>query len=316
MTVGRFAPTPSGRMHLGNALCALLAYLSARKAGGEFVLRIEDLDAARCAFGNNAEILKEDLLWLGIRYDRGAEPENYQSRRFSIYENYVRMLAGKRLLYPCYCSRAELHAATAPHGRDGIPLYDGHCRILYDSGKLLAPPGRKPAYRLRVPDRIVGFTDGLQGYYSENLARDAGDFVIRRSDGVYAYHLAVVIDDALAGVTEVVRGRDLLSSTPRQIYLGEMCGFAPPRYYHIPLLTMPDGRRLSKRDGDLDIGAFRTALSSAEPLLGLLGFHAGLLDRAEAVTMPELISVFSWDKVPRKDIPLSHESVRRLLTDI
>lgn len=304
--VGRFAPTPSGRLHLGNVMCALLAYLSAKSQGGENVLRIEDLDFQRCAFGDNANVLMDDLRWLGLVYDRGYNEESFQSRRFSVYERYFERLRSDGRVYPCYCSRAELHAATAPHGSDGQPLYDGKCRRLFDEGVTPATD-KTPSYRLRVPDETVAFVDGVQGEYKENLAREAGDFILRRADGVYAYQLAVVIDDALSGVTEVVRGRDLLSSTPRQIYLYRLFGFTPPAFYHVPLVVMPDGRRLSKRDGDLDIGAFRRRFQSPEPLLGYLGHAAGLLERAEPVTVAELAQSFSWDKIPKNDILLPKE---------
>lgn len=304
--IGRFAPTPSGRLHLGNVMCALLAYLSAKSQGGENILRIEDLDFQRCAFGDNAAVLMDDLRWLGLVYDRGYEAESFQSRRFPIYESYFERLRADGRIYPCYCSRAELHAATAPHGTDGQPLYDGKCRRLFDAG-ITPNTDKAPAFRLRVPDETVAFVDGVQGAYSENLAHEAGDFILRRADGVYAYQLAVVIDDALTGVTEVVRGRDLLSSTPRQIYLYRLFGFTPPAFYHVPLVVMPDGRRLSKRDGDLDIGAFRRRFKSPELLLGYLGYAAGLLERAEPVTVAELTQIFSWDKIPKNDIPLPKE---------
>ncbi len=315
MTVrGRFAPTPSGRMHLGNLFTAFLAYLSAKSRGGDSILRIEDLDFARCNFGNNAEVLKDDLRFLGFRYTSGWDEDSHQSRRFPVYRDYVELLEAKGLLYPCYCSRAELHAATAPHDSDGNPIYSGKCRRLYDEGTLLPTPGKAPALRLRVPDETVTFTDGVQGTYTENLARDAGDFVVQRSDGVYAYQLAVVVDDALSGVTEVVRGRDLLSSAPRQAYLATLLGFPVPSYYHVPLLLAPDGRRLSKRDGDIDMGAFRKALSTPEPLLGFLAYHARLIDRMEAITLEEALSVFSWARVPKNDIPINKAALSALLS--
>lgn len=309
---GRFAPTPSGRMHLGNVYCALIAWLSASHGGGESILRIEDLDASRCAFGNNAEVLMEDLHWLGLSYCGGYRKEEYQSARFAVYQEYFQILQEKGLLYPCYCSRAELHAATAPHATDGRVLYDGRCRRLFDSGAK-PPVGKIPAYRIRVPEEEIRFTDGVQGDYTANLARDCTDFVIRRSDGVYAYHLAVVVDDALSGVTEVVRGQDLLSCTPQQIYLYRVLGFPAPHYYHIPLLLAADGRRLSKRDGDLDMGAFRKCLPGPEPLLGFLGYTAGLLDRPEPISLSELSSCFSWDKVKKTDILLDAEKLQAIL---
>ena len=289
-----------------------------------------DLFACRCGyvllgqvFGNGIGGLSlnthpvnvtDDLRFLGLDYASGWEEETYQSRRFPIYREYVATLEAKGLLYPCYCSRAELHAATAPHAADGNPIYSGKCRRLYDTGALVPPPGKAPALRLRLPEETVTFTDSVQGVYTENLARDAGDFVVQRSDGVYAYQLAVVVDDALSGVTEVVRGRDLLSSTPRQIYLATLLGFPVPSYYHVPLLLAPDGRRLSKRDGDIDMGAFRAHLASPEPLLGFLAYHAGLIDRMEPITLSEALSVFSWSHVPKNDIPLDKTALSTLLS--
>lgn len=305
--IGRFAPTPSGRMHLGNILCALASWLSVRRQNGTMVLRIEDLDAGRCAFGEQIENLKSDLSWLGLDWDKGGEPEGYQSRRFHIYEQYLHLLEEKSLLYPCYCSRAELHAATAPHGSDGQVLYDGRCRRLFFSGEYV-PEGRKPALRVMVPDEDIVFTDLIQGEYRENLERECTDFVVRRSDGVYAYQMAVVVDDGLSGVTEIVRGRDLLSSTPRQIYLYRLFGMREPRFAHIPLLLAPDGRRLSKRDGDLDLGAIRKKLDSPEPVIGLLGFLLGLIDSPDPITAEELIPYFDFSKIKREDIHLiKHE---------
>ena len=305
--IGRFAPTPSGRMHLGNILCALTAWLSVRRQNGTMVLRIEDLDAGRCAFHEQIEYLKSDLSWLGLDWDIGGEPEGYQSRRFPIYERYLKVLEKKELLYPCYCSRAELHAATAPHGSDGQVLYDGRCRRRFLLGEG-ASLDRKPALRVIVPDENIVFTDLIQGEYCENLERECTDFVVRRSDGVYAYQMAVVVDDGLSGVTEIVRGRDLLSSTPRQIYLYRLFGMKEPTFAHIPLLLAPDGRRLSKRDGDLDLGAIRKRLDSPKPVIGLLGYLLGLIDRPDPLLAEELIPYFDFSKIKREDICLErHE---------
>ena len=301
--VGRFAPTPSGRMHLGNILCALSAWLSVRRQNGTMVLRIEDLDAGRCSFGEQIDLLKSDLEWLGLFWDQGGEPEGYQSNRFPIYEKHLGVLERQNLLYPCYCSRAELHAATAPHGSDGQVLYDGKCRRLFLEGGEV-PKDRRPALRVMVPDEEIVFTDIIQGEYRENLMKECTDFVVRRSDGVYAYQLAVVVDDGLTGVTEIVRGRDLLSSTPRQIWLYRAFGMQEPRFAHIPLLLAPDGRRLSKRDGDLDIGALRKKLGTPEPIIGLLGYLLGLIDRPEAISAENLVRYFDFSRIPKQDICL------------
>lgn len=301
--VGRFAPSPSGRLHLGNVLCALLAWASARSRGGRVLLRVEDLDTARCADNQRIEQLLNDLHWFGFDWDGGEDPADYQSRRGDIYASCFDRLEEQGLLYPCYCTRAALHAASAPHNSDRQAVYDGRCRIRRERGEE-PPTGRVPAWRIRVPDETIAVQDGVQGLYSQQLARDCGDFILRRADGVVAYQLAVVADDALTGVTEVVRGRDLLSSTPRQLYLYRLLGFTPPRFYHIPLLLREDGTRLSKRDGALDIGVLRARFSSPEPLIGLLAFHAGLLPRPEPLPLYALPPLFDWKKVPREDIRL------------
>lgn len=304
---GRFAPTPSGRMHLGNVLCSLLAWLAARASGGTMVLRIEDLDAQRCP-QPYAEQLEDDLRWLGLDWEEGGlsggEHAPYrQSLRSGIYESYYEKLQAMGLVYPCFCSRVELHAASAPHAQDGTFVYSGRCRQL--SGREIREKSRlrAPAMRLRVPDEEICFTDLRCGEYRENLLRDCGDFVVRRYDGVFAYQLAVVIDDALMGVTQVVRGSDLLPSSARQTYLYRLFGWEPPVFGHIPLLFAPDGRRLSKRDGDLDLGALREHLTAQE-LIGQLAALCGLTDTPEPVQARELIGLFSWDKLPKGDIML------------
>ena len=303
LPVGRFAPTPSGRLHLGNLMCALLAWLSVRSHGGKYVLRIEDLDAARCPFmGENTRYLLDDLAWLGIDWDGEVL---WQSQRSEVYETYFRQFEENGLIYPCYCSRAELHATSAPHLSDGAPLYDRRCLLRAERGEL-PPVGRQPAYRLRVPNREIGFVDGLQGAYVENLERDCSDFVVRRSDGVFAYQLAVVVDDALSGVNEVVRGRDLMTSTPRQMYIRELCGFSHPDYYHIPLLTDAEGRRLSKRDGDGCMDRVRESYPDARPVIGALAAALGLIPSPESMTLAQLLPLFDWKKVPRDAVKLPH----------
>ncbi len=304
---GRFAPSPSGRMHLGNLLCSLLAWLSAKQDGGRVVLRIEDLDQARCPH-RYAEQLEEDLKWLGLVWDEGgsdggANAPYGQSERTEIYEHYYKMLEEKGLVYPCYCSRAQLHAASAPHRGDGTPVYSGHCRTLTEEERREAARHHAPAMRLIVPDKTVAFRDGHLGMYQENLKTDCGDFVLRRADGVFAYQLAVVIDDALMGVTQVVRGADLLQSTPRQLYLYELLGLPAPRFYHLPLLLAPDGRRLSKRDGDMSLEQLQNRYT-APRILGRLAYLAGLLPEPQEASAEELLAVFSWDKVPKTDILL------------
>ncbi|MBE6690294.1 MAG: tRNA glutamyl-Q(34) synthetase GluQRS [Ruminococcaceae bacterium] len=299
--VGRFAPTPSGRLHLGNLMCAMLSWLSARAQGGKVLLRIEDLDAARCPFmGENTKYLLDDLAWMGLDFDGEVL---WQSKRSEIYDTYCEKLNEKGLLYPCYCSRAELHAASAPHRSDGVPKYDRKCWYRLQAGDP-PPAGRKPALRVRVPDAVIGFQDGLQGYYSENLAEDCSDFVVRRSDGVYAYQLAVVVDDGLSGVTEIVRGNDLLDSTPRQMFLQEIFGFSHPVYRHIPLLTDAAGRRLSKRDGDGCMENVRARYTDARPVIGALAAALGLIPTPESISLRELIPLFDWEKLPRDAVLL------------
>ncbi len=291
--VGRFAPTPSGRMHLGNVFAALMAWLSVRSKKGTMVLRMEDLDTQRTS-GEFADLLRQDLNWLGLDWDVETAP---QSQRSPVYDRYFALLREKGLLYPCYCTRSQLHSVNAPHLSDGTYVYPGTCRNLTEF------PDRKPAWRVTVPDRIWEFSDRIQGSYRENLATDCGDFVVRRADGVYVYQLAVTVDDGEAGVTEVVRGMDLLSSAPRQMYLQELFGFSHPEYAHVPMLMAPDGRRLSKRDKDLDLGALRQRMS-AEELIGILAHSAGLLEKAAPISAKELAAEFSWDKVRKEDIYL------------
>lgn len=294
---GRFAPSPSGRMHLGNLFCALMAWIPVRAANGEMVLRIEDLDPDRSKLEYALQI-EDDLRWFGLDWDEGGQKGGpcgpyYQSRRQSLYEDCFRRLEEKGLVYPCYCTRGELHSAQAPHREDGMPVYSGRCRSLSPEERARLAENRRPAWRLTVPDGEVSFVDGWQGEYRENLARDCGDFIIRRSDGVYAYQLAVVADDGEMGITQVVRGCDLLDSTPRQLYLYRLLGYPEPEFFHLPLILSETGKRLSKRDRDQDLGYLRSFYGRPEPILGQLGFRAGLLDRPEPVTAQELVQVFS-----------------------
>ena len=301
MTAGRYAPSPSGRMHLGNLMCCLLAWLSAKSKGGQVLLRIEDLDAVRCP-RVYADAIQDDLAWLGLAAD-GPTPTVYQSERSGIYQQYYDILLKKGLIYPCFCSRSQLHAASAPHRSDGQVVYAGTCRGLSDAEVARRSLTRAPAFRVRVPDEEIAFTDGHLGRYAENLARDCGDFYLRRADGVFAYQLAVVVDDALMGVTEVVRGSDLLSSTPRQLWLYRELGLTAPQFYHLPLLLAPDGRRLSKRDGDQSLENLRARYTPQE-IIGKLAYVCGLQDTPAPASPQELVPGFSWDKVPKQDILL------------
>ena len=303
--VGRFAPSPSGRIHLGNILCSLLAWLSVRQQGGRVVLRIEDLDTARCP-RRYADQMEEDLRWLGLNWDEGPtvggpNGSYYQSERTALYEQALKQLEDLGLVYPCFCTRAELHAASAPHREDGQVLYAGTCRTLSAEQIAEKRKVRSPALRLRVPEEDWSFVDGHMGAYTENLARDCGDFLLRRSDGMFAYQLAVVVDDAAMGVTEVVRGSDLLDSTPRQLLLYHLLGLEPPKFIHFPLLLTADGRRLSKRNADAGLDVLRDRCTPEE-VLGKLAYLAGFNPSAQPKSAQALLADFNWDKVPREDI--------------
>ena len=287
-------------MHLGNLFTALLAWLSARADGGEFVLRIEDLDPDRSR-AEYAEAIRDDLRWLGLDWDREMP---LQSTQTPVYAEQFERLRKRGLIYPCFCTRNELHAASAPHASDGTLLYAGTCRNLTPAQ--IASQTRKPAWRIRVPEETISFRDGVFGAVTQNLATACGDFILRRSDGVYAYQLAVVCDDALGGITQVVRGCDLLPSTPRQIWLGRELGFVQPAYYHVPLLVAPDGRRLSKRERDLDMEHLRRRYTP-EQLTGRLAFLAGLRPEVSAVAPKELAHGFTWGVIHNNDIPISKD---------
>lgn len=292
---GRFAPSPTGRMHLGNVFSALLSWLSARAQGGTWLLRIEDIDPQRSRH-EYADMLMDDLQWLGLEWD--DEP-CWQSRRGDIYAHYLQQLTDAGLIYPCYCTRADILATQAPHESDGRVVYKGTCRNL--------PPGSRKgpaALRMKVPEEgrgIVTFTDGHYGTHTVDLTTQCGDFIVRRKDGAWAYQLAVVVDDALMDINEVVRGRDLLLSSPQQIYLAQQLGFTPPRFTHLPLLCNTAGQRLSKRDKSLDMGCLRQRFTPNQ-IIGLLAHAAGLQPTADAVSAQSLVKTFSWDKVGTADI--------------
>ena len=304
---GRFAPSPSGRMHLGNLCCALLAWLSVRSQNGEMLLRIEDLDPDRCT-REKAELLMDDLFWLGLTWDEGPGHERthapyYQSARRELYESALSELRAKNDVYPCFCTRAELHAVSAPHAGDGTFRYPGLCRNLTPAEAEEKSRTRRPSLRFRAPEDTVTFEDLYCGPQNINVQSTFGDFIVRRSDGLFGYQLAVVVDDALTGVDEVVRGRDILSATPRQIYLLRELGYPAPRYCHIPLLTDAQGRRLAKRDRDLDLSALSRRYTP-QRLLGMLAHAAGLLEEDRAADLEELTALFDWSNVRRDDLRL------------
>ena len=294
---GRFAPSPTGRMHLGNVFSALLSWLSAKSQGGTWLLRIEDIDPQRSR-QEYAELIMDDLHWLGLDWNEGPY---YQSERGDIYEHYLKQLTDNGLTYPCYCTRADILATQAPHESDGRVVYKGTCRNL--------APGVKTgpaAIRMKVPSEgkgILSFTDGHYGMQTIDLTTHCGDFIVRRKDGAWAYQLAVVVDDALMGINEVVRGCDLLLSSPQQIYLAQQLGFAPPHFTHLPLLCNKQGQRLSKRDQSLDMAALRTS-NTPEEIIGMLAHAAGLQQSNEPITAQELVGEFSWDKIPTNNIIL------------
>ncbi len=304
---GRFAPTPSGRLHLGNLACSLLAWLSANSKGGDVILRIEDLDFARCS-KEDAAFAEADLAFLNLTYTEGgklggAHAPYTQSDCSEIYAESYQKLAAQGLLYPCFCSRKELHNVNAPHAADGTFVYSGACRGLSVAEIPQKSEAKHPAMRLIVPDETITFTDGNLGVYSENLARDCGDFVVRRGDGIHPYQLAVVVDDARMGITEIVRGADLLPSAARQIYLYQLLGLPVPQFYHCPLLLAPDGRRLSKRDGD-DGLANLAVKYTAEEIIGKLAFVYGLQDAPRPRSAQDLLADFDWARVAKQDICL------------
>lgn len=308
-TTGRFAPSPTGRMHLGNVFSALLSWLSAKSKGGRWLLRIEDIDRGRSRL-TFADMVMDDLQWLGLTWD--GEPV-YQSERSDIYEQYFAELKQLGLTYPCYCTRADLLATQAPHESDGRVVYAGTCRpkplsptSSYREGSNKGESLRPAATRLMVPDETVSFIDGHYGLHRVNMAEQVGDFIIRRKDGAWAYQLVVVIDDALMGVTEVVRGCDLLLSSPQQIWLARLLGFEPPQFIHLPLLCNQQGQRLSKRDQSLDMASLRERYT-ADEIIGRLAWHAGLLAKPEPMSPQDLLPLFDWKQIPMHNLIIQSE---------
>lgn len=282
-------------MHLGNVFCALLSWLSAKSQGGEWRLRIEDLDPDRSR-RDFALQLMDDLQWLGLPWDREVV---WQSQRSDIYEHYLGQLQDAGLTYPCFCSRADIMATQAPHETDGRIVYAGTCR-----GKKLDEMGKNVPFAIRflVPDEVITFQDGHYGEQHVNLSQHCGDYVLRRKDGAWAYQLAVVVDDALMGITEVVRGRDLLLSTPQQLHLYSTLGFKEPTYIHHPLLVNENGQRLCKRDKSLDLSCLRSTHKNPDEIVGFLAFLAGILPSPTPLNPQDLLPLFSWQKVPTEDI--------------
>ncbi|MDP9175088.1 MAG: tRNA glutamyl-Q(34) synthetase GluQRS [Planctomycetota bacterium] len=303
MTKTRLAPSPSGALHLGNARTFLLNWLLAKQNGWAILLRIEDLDGPRIKAGAD-QLLLQDLKWIGLTWDEGPI---YQSQRAAIYRSAIDYLLKIGLAYPCICTRGEVElAASAPHAEDGAAVYPGTCRGRFASvQEAAATAGRLPAIRFAAPDRAVEFNDLFRGRQKINVAAQLGDFVISKSDGTAAYQLAVVVDDLAANITQIVRGDDLLDSTPRQILLYEALRAADqiPRYIHLPLVTGQDGRRLAKRHGDTRLATYRQAGVPAGRVLALLARWSGIAESIENVSDPaQLIDTFHLQNLPRAPI--------------
>ena len=291
--IGRFAPSPTGRMHMGNVFAALLSWADAKSRGGRWILRHEDLDPQRSR-AEYALQIENDLSWLGLEPD--GEP-TYQSLRHDRYERMLNRLRTTGLTYPCRCSRADILATQAPHQSDGRVIYGGRCRPA-SLPDFSPEPADKHSVRLYVPDREIRFTDGLYGEQRVNLASECGDFIVRRADGAWAYQLAVVTDDAEMGVTRVVRGSDLLLSAAQQIYLYELLGLQSPEFMHIPLLCNSAGQRLSKRDKSMAMDSLRSRYTPAE-LIGHLAAIAQIAPYDAPLTPIDFLTLYSPAKLPR-----------------
>ena len=300
---GRFAPSPSGRMHLGNIFSAVASWASVKSRGGSWLLRIEDLDPQRSK-EQWSRLIEDDLSWLGLEWDeggtdgRGPAGPYRQSLRGPIYEECLHRLIHTGYCYPCICRRADLLATQAPHQSDGRVIYGGRCRpsvMPCRSAAMVAGAAQRLWVR---PGEVVEFTDRVYGPQRVDLAAECGDFIVCRGDGAWSYQLAVVADDALMGVTEVVRGSDLLLSAAQQMYLGQLLGYPTPEYAHVPLLCNANGQRLSKRDGSLSMEALRQRYTPAR-LLGHIAHLAGQISTPDSLTPADLAAIWDWTKVPR-----------------
>ncbi|MCK8497573.1 tRNA glutamyl-Q(34) synthetase GluQRS [Myxococcus fulvus] len=296
---GRFAPSPTGRMHLGNIRSALLGWLQARAANGRFLLRIEDLDRARCR-PQYVDDLMQDLRWLGLDWD---ETPLVQSQRDDLYREALATLEQQDLVYPCFCTRAEIaRAVSAPHGlSEEGPRYPGTCAHLTSAQIAERAKTRAPAIRFRARPGEVHFIDALMGPYAQDVDAVVGDFVVRRNDGVASYQLAVVVDDAASDITHVLRGDDLLSSTPRQLQLYDALAKRAPDFLHVPLVHGEDGKRLAKREGAFALAELRERGVAPERVLGLLAAWSGLGDGTPR-TLDELLRAFSIEALPRSPV--------------
>jgi glutamyl-tRNA synthetase len=288
----RFAPSPTGDLHLGGAYVALASWWMARRNEGAFVMRMEDLDPPRVVAGSAARIL-EDLPWLGLSWDE----EHTQSERSDRYARALESLQSRGLTYVCDCSRAEIaRVASAPHAGEEL-VYPGTCRDAAPDRVLR----RMGAVRLRVPKERVVVDDGIAGTFAQNLAEDVGDFVLQRGDGVVAYQLAVTVDDLEMEITDVVRGVDLLASTPRQAFLARLLGHEPPRTWHLPLVVDAGGARLAKRTAGAHVRSLREAGVRPEEVIGELGHALDLRRSSDPCSLHHLLEapLESWP--PRGD---------------
>ena len=274
-------------MHAGNVFSALVAWLVAKSQGGSIVLRIEDLDAERSK-PQFIDAVQRDFEALGLTWDEGPY---FQHDRDEAYQAAYDELCERGLVYPCFCTRADLHAASAPHHGEKL-VYAGTCRNLTDEERTARMKERRPASRLIVPDETLSFVDGIQGEYSQNLAAECGDFLIRRSDDAFAYQLAVVVDDAAQGVNSIVRGVDLLCSTPQQMYLQDLLGYPHPSYAHVPLLVAEEGRRLSKRDHDAALDALLERFKTPVGIIGHIAGITGIAPTCDPATPEQLLATF------------------------
>lgn len=316
---GRLAPSPTGALHLGNARTFLITWLSIRSRAGRLIYRLEDLDHPKVKPGA-AEQAMQDLRWLGLDWDEGPDVGGpaapyIQSQRVERYRHALNQLAAAGRVYPCVCSRRDVEAAqSAPQdGEDGL-YYPGTCRDrfeTYDAASATLPGDRLPAWRFRAPEDETRFTDGFQGEQVASVSQDVGDFAIARHDAGAGYMLGVVVDDAAMGVTEVLRGDDLLSTTHRQLQLQQALGLPTPAYIHVPLVVGPDGRRLAKRHGDTRIAQFREQGVPAERIVGLLAEWCGWIEHGETCMPQDLIGRFTLDTIPREAIVYTDAALLR-----
>ena len=317
---GRLAPSPTGLLHLGNAWAFLLAWLACRAQKGRMILRMEDIDPQRSR-PDYASAIIEDLVWLGLDWDEGpdiggAHGPYVQSQRTEMYRQAIETLTQKGVVYPCFCTRRELKSlANAPHLEDTGPVYPGTCRHLPENERYRRiAAGQRYTLRCACPEQTIVFTDAICGPQQLSPNDWGGDFALRRSDGVIAYQLAVALDDAEMGISQVVRGRDILFSTPKQLLLLRLLGKKEPsQYAHIPLLMNASGERLAKRHQSLTLAHLRSLGLHPERLVGLLAFYAGLIPKIEEVAAAELLSQFAFSKLPKEDLRISELQLEDLL---